>query len=177
LSDLDTGSNPPLGHQLLKQAAERLVFNGAKILKPITDRGGIYAYEMILSGQVFTLVARGPPWAKPPEHQLVVSSQLAALVIAQTSEIPLVMACIVSREPQGPVIDWRLFIPEEVRHKMLGMNERAGVQMVNWHWKIGTKFVATKEIPLKTRQARDRWEKEKNSSTVMPTTLGRYVHG
>lgn len=174
MSKLDTGPNPHKGRQLLKQAAERLVLNGAKILQPIADQGGIYAYEMVLGGQVFTLVARGPPWARPPDRQLVVSSQLAALVVAQTSEIPLVMACILRRDPHGPVIDWRLFIPEEVRHKMLGMNERAGVQMVNWHWKIGSKFVATKEIPLKARQARKLWELEKQEKLVA-TKLGRYA--
>lgn len=174
MSDLDTGPNPPLGRQLLKKAAERLVINGAKILKPVADRGGIYAYEMIIGGQVFIMVARGKPWAKPPEYQPVVSSQLVALVVAQTSEIPLVMGCILRKGIQGPVIDWRTFIPEEVRHKMLGMNERAGVQMVNWHWEIGTEFKAPRSIPAAAKLARDSWEREKEAA-VVATTLGRFA--
>lgn len=184
MSSLDTGPNPNKGRQLLKRAAEGLIHQGATLLKPIADRGGVYAYEMSVSGQMFILVARGSPWVMRSAMINVVSTQVAILTIATMAPIPLVMACFMGAikikrhdlfQPRvTEMVSWKLHVPDEIRTKQLGTNVRDGIKMMNWDWTIGRGFEGAGSIASIWRQERERWEREKQEQPVA-TRLGRYA--
>ena len=109
---LDTGPNPNYGRHALKRAASLLQKAKARVMTPVGDRAGIYAFEMHGWGQHFYLVART---TKPMRYQgsLIVSSQKAILAHCRRDGIPLLMA--ITSGPRGHESmsspDWRLFHP------------------------------------------------------------------
>lgn len=166
---LNTGDNIAITFTALRRAAILLVRQGITLLKPISDRGGIYAYLMGESGlSVFYLVARNtPPTILGTKYMHVVSTQRALLTIAREEKRPILMA-IFNLDPHDPV--WMLYHPEEVLEKNLGDNRRSGIVMVNFEYYLGAHLQSPKNVAPQWDKLKDKWEESRG---VVQTKFGR----
>ena len=173
---LDTGSSDHLGRHALKRAASLLVAVKFKVIKPVSDLGGIYAFEMHGEGQRFYLVART---TDPMKYQglEIVSSQLVILAHARRDEVPLLMA--MSSGPRDyrtiSLPEWRLFHPDKLFHKNEGLNERHGIRFVNWDYRIGRTLQDPRDLPDVWHEMKTAWTKEKEAMPLIPIGLEDFI--
>lgn len=173
---LNTGPSEHYGRHALKRAASLLVSLKFRVLNPVADLGGIYAFEMHGEGQPFFLVART---TAPMDYGglQIVSSQMAVLAHCRRDDVPLLMA--LSSGPRDyrtiSVPDWRLFHPDEIYHKNEGPNERDGVRFINWDYRLGRTLQDPRELPDVWHEMRKAWQKEREALPLVAKGLEDFV--
>ena len=165
---IDTGPNPPLGHNLLKDIAEDLERRKkARILRPLVDVSnrvyGLFARSR--DGLCFFLVAR----STDPYRGNIVSSQSWMIKEAERNRRPIVMSI---------ALFYHVFDPRMIMKNNLGENIRADkvpVKFLNWDINLGEEWIGPELLPtwekVKRRSRRillgklDEWIGEKLAST------------
>lgn len=158
---LDTGSNPAYGRHALKRAASLLQKSGYRVINPVTDRGGIYSFEMAGLGTNFYLVARTTN-PMPYYQTLAVSSQMAILAHCRRDQVPLLMAIISGPKTHTTISspEWRLFNPNEIFKDNFGPNTRGKVIFINFDYHLGKQLQDPRELPDEWHKMKKAWEKK-----------------
>jgi len=136
----NTGDNPALDGDLLKDVVEMLEAEGYLRLNGLRDRKGYYCWffsDRDDSYLRFVLTARATgPWFKQP-YGHIVSIHRTLLLTDRFGHHLIVLA--MRRKPDTPT-EFHIFNPDEVRAKELAKNRRHGSLMVNFRFKIGQRW-------------------------------------
>lgn len=135
---LDTGDNPNYKQSLIMKKAKDLVrTRGCKIIEPIADSRGRYAYQMRSADYIrFYLVARNTP---PFSYESIVSTQLTLFEKALRDKKQIIMWW-----PE----DYHVFNPKTIDKHRIQVNRRQGEHFLNFP--AGISAVWTVETPLQT---------------------------